>query len=322
MVEEKISLREIIETLLNGKWLIAGITAISMLVSGLFSFFVMTPIYEAEATIMIDQIQENEPSFLDSYVNGMVSPTIYAERLKAPSLINRVFESGHLDKSGWTPGLLRSSLNVEVVPETNLVKIKLNGKDPDQVAQIINSLINHSTAYTGERIGKKIGVLMDEYKAQMQIEQKKLNEAVKEYNALKAGSGLPSLILFQEELGEGSQFVIETNKEILDELHNIDKTKQIELKMINSKVEKLTNMYNSYSSKYEEARSISSFSLAKNKINPIVEAVAPINPVSPKKVINIVIGTFIGLLLGVFVVYFRSYWRYSTTIKTAKSLDR
>ena len=46
-MQEEISLREIIEILLRGKWLIAIITIACMLVSGIFSFFVMDPTYEA-----------------------------------------------------------------------------------------------------------------------------------------------------------------------------------------------------------------------------------------------------------------------------------
>ncbi|WP_017756552.1 Wzz/FepE/Etk N-terminal domain-containing protein [Calidifontibacillus oryziterrae] len=311
-MEEEISLREIIETLLEGKWIIAAITAIAILISGIVSFFVISPTYEAEATIMINAIQESEPSFLDSYVNEMVSPNIYAERLKSPVLIDRVIESEGLEESGWTSAALRNALNIEVEKETDLVSIKLKGENPKEIATIINSIIKHSTAYTAERIGGKIGSLLEEYEVQMKNEQKKLDEAIEEYNQLKAGSGLPSIVLFKEAIG-GGQFVIETNKEILDELQNLDKTKQIELNQINSKIEKLTKLYNGYSEKYEEARSISSFALAKNKITPLVEAVAPETPVAPKKVLNVAIATVVGLMLGVFVAFFRAYWRNTGT---------
>lgn len=310
-MEEEISLREIIETLIEGKWIIAGITATTMIISGILSFFIMSPTYKAEATIMINQIQENEPGFLDTYVNEMVSPTIYAERLKAPALIKRVIESEGLTKSGWTAAGLRRALQIEADKETGLVNIKLEGTNPDEVANIVNSIIMNSTAYTGERIGEKIKSLQDEYNAQMKTEQQKLNEAIEEYNRLKAGSGLPSLVLFEESVSGDSQFVIQANKEILDELQNVDKAKQVEFQQISAKINKLTELYNSYNTKYEEARSISAFGLAKNKINPIVEAVPPTNPVSPKKMLNIAIGTVVGLMLGIFVAFFRAYWRNS-----------
>lgn len=311
-MEEEISLREIIETLIEGKWIITLTTVVAMIISGVLSFFVISPTYEAKATIMVNTIQENEPSFLDGYVNEMVSPTIYAERLKSPVLIDRVIDSEELKESGWTAAKLNENLNVEVDKETNLISIKLKGEDPEQTAQIINSFIKHSTAYSAERIGEKIGGLLDEYTIQMKTEQKKIDEAISRYNELKAGSGLPSLVLFQEAIG-GGQFVIETNKEILDELKSLDKSKQIELKQINAKIEKLTELYNDYNTKYEEARSISSFGLAKNKINPIAEAVAPDDPVSPKKLLNVAIAIVVGLMVGVFVAFFRAYWRNSGT---------
>lgn len=310
-MEEEISLREIIEILLEGKWIIAGFTVITMIISGVVSFFVMDPTYEAEATVMINQIQENEQSFFNNYVNEMVSPKIYAERLKSPTLINRVIENKNLKETGWSLSKLRKGLEVEVIPETNLVSIKMKGKDPDEVAMIINSIIKESIDYTDERIGEKIHSLQEEYKLQMEKEQEKLNEAISQYNELRAGSGLPSLVLFQESVTGGSQFLIEANKEMLDELENLDKAKQIEFAQINAKIKKMIELYNGYSTKYEEARSISSIGLAKNKINPIAEAVPSEDPVSPKKLLNVAIGTVVGLMLGVFVAFFRSYWRNS-----------
>ncbi|MED4351117.1 Wzz/FepE/Etk N-terminal domain-containing protein [Schinkia azotoformans] len=321
-MEAEISLREIIETLLEGKWLIAGITAAMMIISGVLSFFIMAPTYEAEATIMVNQIQENEPGFLDAYVNEMVSPTIYAERLMAPALIKRVIEDEGLTTTGWTAAELRRALQIKADKETGLVNIKLEGNNPNEVSDIVNSVVKHSTAYTGERISEKIKALQDEYKAQMQTEQQKLNEAIDEYNRLKAGSGLPSLVLFEESVSEGSQFVIQANKEILDELQHIDKAKHVEFQQISAKIKKLTELYNSYNTKYEEARSISAFGLAKNKINPIVEAVPPINPVSPKKMLNIAIGTVVGLMLGVFAAFFRAYWRNSAAVEGNSKINR
>ena len=50
---EEISLREIIEVLLKRKWAIVGITILAVLISGVISFFVLSPVYEAEAILNI-----------------------------------------------------------------------------------------------------------------------------------------------------------------------------------------------------------------------------------------------------------------------------
>lgn len=61
-MEEEISLREIIETLLKWKGLIAGITVITLVISGVVSFFVLAPTYEARATLLINQVSEMDVS--------------------------------------------------------------------------------------------------------------------------------------------------------------------------------------------------------------------------------------------------------------------
>jgi len=48
----EINLREIIEVLLKGWRLIAIITAISLMFSGIFSFFIQEPVYEAKTILM------------------------------------------------------------------------------------------------------------------------------------------------------------------------------------------------------------------------------------------------------------------------------
>ena len=50
---EEISLRELIEVLLKRKWLIVSITLAALLVSGIVSFFILSPVYEAREVLNI-----------------------------------------------------------------------------------------------------------------------------------------------------------------------------------------------------------------------------------------------------------------------------
>ena len=312
-MEDELSLRELIDALFKAKGLlisvIIGVILLSVAVS-----FVLERKYEVETTIMINPIHEgNEVNSFDAYVNEMISPTIYAQHLKSSQLLSQVLNSLELENGSSEISKLRSDLNIEVIPETNLVSIKLKGQNPKQITQILNTLVKHSTIYTSELISREIGALIDKYQSQMQAEQEKLNEAILEYNELKAGTGLPSLILLQESVIEGSsQFILQANDEMLNELHNLDKAKQIELKQINEKIDKLTEIYNNYNTKYEEARSVSSFGLANNRINQIVEADTPLEPVGLGKLLYIAIGAIVGVMVGVSVVFFQVYWRKSS----------
>ncbi|NLL56893.1 MAG: hypothetical protein GX244_00070, partial [Firmicutes bacterium] len=62
---EEISLRELIEVLLKSKWLIVSITLAALLVSGIVSFFILSPVYEAREIIDIRAGRKSIPERID-----------------------------------------------------------------------------------------------------------------------------------------------------------------------------------------------------------------------------------------------------------------
>lgn len=306
-MEEEISLREIIETMLDGKWIIAGVTAVAVAISAVFSFFVIDPTYKASSTMMVNHINQTETTF-NEYLEGVMTPQVYVEKLKSPALLSRVIDKENLDPEVWTVSSLQQKLQIENKENTNLITISIEGKDPEQLASIINTVVAESKTLTAEQVHTQLQALMTEYEEKMAEEQKNLDAAIAEYNQLKADAGLPALILFQQ-TASGSQYILEANQELLDELRNLDKEKQVQYEQINTKINKLTELYHSYYAKYEEARSISSAELIQNKVETIAEAFPPQNPVGPNKMLNIAIAVVLGLMAGTGYVFLRSYWK-------------
>ena len=62
MDEMEIDLKEYLDIIWSRKWLIIGITLLAALISGLISFFVLQPVYEASTTIMIGKSNTSEKS--------------------------------------------------------------------------------------------------------------------------------------------------------------------------------------------------------------------------------------------------------------------
>ncbi len=54
-MEETISLRELFQTLRKRMWLIVAITVIATMTSGIVSYFVLTPIYQASTQLLVNQ---------------------------------------------------------------------------------------------------------------------------------------------------------------------------------------------------------------------------------------------------------------------------
>lgn len=57
-MEEEISLRELIETILRGKRLIIGITLVVMLTAGVYNYYFLDPVYQAKTVLSVNQVSQ------------------------------------------------------------------------------------------------------------------------------------------------------------------------------------------------------------------------------------------------------------------------
>lgn len=102
---------------------------------------------------------------------------------------------------------------------------------------------------------------------------------------------------------------ISQTKDEIDKLGSIISQKQLELTRLNRRVNIYKKTYNNLSNKIEEARIIKAAQLDEVKI--ISEAIASNSPISLKKKQNIAIAAVLGLMLGVFIAFFREFWANS-----------
>ncbi|QXM06692.1 GumC family protein [Crassaminicella indica] len=87
--------------------------------------------------------------------------------------------------------------------------------------------------------------------------------------------------------------------------------KQHEERIITNKVDLAQSTYDAFNKKLEEI-SIAQSSILEDA-NIIIEtpALVPIKPVSPNKKLNIAIAGVLGIMIGVFLAFFREYWKNS-----------
>ena len=90
--------------------------------------------------------------------------------------------------------------------------------------------------------------------------------------------------------------------------------KQQEYDILQHEVDLIKQTYDAYQQKYKEAMIMQSAEVGKSSIAVISEAVPPISPVGPKKVLNTVIAAFIGLCMSSFVVFIKHYWNVSEAL--------
>ena len=187
-MEEEISLRELIEILLKGWKLIAVLTAICIIAAGIFSFYIMDPIYEAKTVLMASYATDklvNSSSgsddlegILDS-ISVYPSMTIqtYKEQLKSPEILQSTIDELSLNEEGIDINKLTGMISLETIKDTNLIAIKVTSSNPDIASEIANTLADKFTQFITDMARDHASKSSEFLKSQLEVEKSKLDEA-------------------------------------------------------------------------------------------------------------------------------------------------
>jgi len=421
-LEEEINLRELIDVLLKGKWIIVGICIVAVLAAGLISFFVLPEKYEASATIMVNNMSKEAEAVDDGSLGQLLgslteypSMTLetYRDQIKNPALLQGVIDELKLDPEQYTVhGFREGKVKAEAVEKTNLIRIKVTDQDPATAAAIANSLadnfvefvnnnskerLGNSVQFLEEQIGeqeKEMAAAVDEYKeflakpagveelqkefnakltlltdfknqlVQNEVKINKNNEGLKQVQA--AIAEIPQKLVTEKSLAEDPylfQVAGEVSDKQIDQLSGISmkseeinpvyidlvkrkvtlqeelaylKGEQVTLRQnvssigaeleqlqselaekkvldqrLSSKVDMLRDNYEALVSKYQETKMSASAQIGEASIMLLSEATKPDIPVAPRKMLNVAVAGVLGLMLSVFFVFFREFWRNS-----------
>lgn len=143
MEEQVISISEILDSLKKRWKLIVVITLCATLLSGVVSFFVLKPQYEATTKVFIGKEEGAEQGYNQSDVimYKQLMKT-YLETVKTKDLIGRALEDV---KTELEVKEVLAGLTVTNVADTQILEIKFKGKNPEEARDIV-------AAVTGEFI--------------------------------------------------------------------------------------------------------------------------------------------------------------------------
>lgn len=308
-MEEEISLRELIEVVINGWKLIISITVLALVISGVFSYFILKPTYETKATVLVNSFQEDESGFLSPYISKVISPNVYSEQIQSSQLLKRVIEDLGIDE--WSISGLKNNFSVEMEENSTLLTLSLKGGNPELLYKTLDAIISEANLIMGETIAARLTQIADEYQNQLEVEKGNLDAALEEYNIARAAEGLPTIVLLDTLTSGANQYILNIDDKYLEEIQSLDKAKQVEFQKLNNKVNTLTGLYNKYYSRYEQARSLSAIYNVEHNLTVVSEPDIPMNPIAPRKMLNMAIAAVIGLMASVGIVFFMHYWRES-----------
>jgi len=143
----------------------------------------------------------------------------------------------------------------------------------------------------------------------LQLESEELNEVYTYLNSQKSDYE----IKLSETRAHKKALIeaIETTRNELETLQAELADKQHQDNIIKQKVEFAQSTYEAFLNKYEETRILKSSDIGEASIIIASPALEPLIPVGPKKMMNMAIAAVLGLMIGVFIVFFAEYWKTS-----------
>ncbi|WP_107942058.1 Wzz/FepE/Etk N-terminal domain-containing protein [Metasolibacillus fluoroglycofenilyticus] len=303
-MEETIELREIIDILLKGKWLIAICTIIAMLLSGIVSWFVLEEQYESEAVLQISSdIQDT--GIMASYVATEFTPNIYVQRLGNVEQNRKYFkEKGYND---YTSANLSTSVDLA----TGIVNLTYSGTSPKNAQELLTLLMDKTKNEMNSKVKTNLHLLEQTYFKESEILSTEIEQLMSQYNSIIVSNKLPEILILQTIAT--SQFVLNLTTEQSNALSNVTGAIQNELLQLKVQIDTKSNEYREVLAKYQSVKTgLDSFK-ADPFIRVIIDPTLAEFPTSPNKVLNLAIGLVLGLMIGISLVFFRSYWKTSAT---------
>ncbi len=244
-----------------------------------------------------------------------------------------LIENTSSEEIGQELHIKRNSRNKLIVDREDLV----NNYEQEKIEYEMSlNLANKKIEVTEELLnGEKSTVTLDkdiysdlalyEYFKSMGIDTENINISVEEKNEVyyELKNSLNGLIIERETLkqkllnlddGYNKQIVfydasIEDLKDSVEEL-NITMSKiESEENLLMTQVEHANSTYEALLNKREAIRITEASKISENSILVVSEAFEPIRPVSPNKTLNLAIGFVLGLMMSVFIAFFRHYWK-------------
>ena len=156
-MEETIDLREYFFILKKKMWLIALSSIVCGLISGLISFFVLQPVYEANTSLIVNKETENEMTQMSTsddlnFVQKLA--LTYGEIIKSRTVITSTINKLNLD---MTYEELSQAVSVTNVDSTQIIKISVQHTSPTIAAKICNT-IPEIFSTEAQRVVKASGV--------------------------------------------------------------------------------------------------------------------------------------------------------------------
>lgn len=138
-MEETIDLREYFAIIKKRFWIIALITVVAMVVSGVISFFMLSPVYESKSTLIVNTEKNEETQMItgDQFTVTQKLAVTYGEIIKSRAVLESVISNLKLDSEYED---LVEKITVSPVKDTQIISISVQDTNPKKARDIANEI--------------------------------------------------------------------------------------------------------------------------------------------------------------------------------------
>lgn len=138
-MEETIDLREYFAIIKKRFWIIALISVIAMVISGVISFFMLSPVYESKSTLIVNTEKNEETQMItgDQFSVSQKLAVTYGEIIKSRAVLESVISNLKLDSEYED---LVEKITVSPVKDTQIISISVQDTNPKKARDIANEI--------------------------------------------------------------------------------------------------------------------------------------------------------------------------------------
>ena len=138
-MEETVDLREYFGIVKKRFWIVALITIIAVVVSGVISFFMLNPVYEAKSTLIVNADKQAETQIVtgDQITVTQKLAVTYGEIIKSRIVLDDVIKNLKLEN---TYESLSGQITVSPVKDTQIISISVQDTNKEKARDIANEI--------------------------------------------------------------------------------------------------------------------------------------------------------------------------------------
>lgn len=201
---DEIDLRQYIEVLWRGKWIIITVTLCAMASAGIISFFLLDPVYESSAVITVSLPEEVQAGLGDPVIAGIIggTPQAHARLLQSQAVLQQVAATLETRDIRFSAHALGTKITAKPIGDAakgdKLLEITAQDKIPENAKAIADTAAAEYVAFLSDLVRTRMSSRKEALATEISQRETTLADATKSLSELMGQSG--GLKLVEQEI--------------------------------------------------------------------------------------------------------------------------